>query len=311
MRWEPLTHSNAVALLRAATENATLDLKAKYDTSSNRSAPFEIAKDVAAFANNLGGTIVVGVREGKGPDRGRVVAFEEMLTPSPGELVKEVDRAIRLFCLPVPVVNATEVNLGAEEAGQILGRGAVPATVLAINVPPMLNAPVGCLASAPACKRCGDEGHECSSDGKAIPNAYRFPMRVLEGTRFLRPDELAMIMNTNERRALLELSNLADQPKISVWFNSQSGFQRNIAMPCRIERIDTLLLVCVLHLVGSECRAEVPLRFVRATWQSSEGWNVAIDGSAFDGVGNDRWGFRPPGNAAMAGWLPSGKPVGG
>lgn len=298
MRWEPLTSANVIAVLSAATENATLDLKSTYNTTSDRTAPFEIAKDVCAFANHLGGTIVVGVYEGKGPDCGRVVAFAELVDPSPGDLVKQVDRAIRLYCLPVPVADAIPIRLDAQEAAKVLGRAAQPSTVVAINVPPMLNTPVGCLSCASGCKRCKDDGQICTCNGELIPDAYRFPMRVIETTRFLRPDELANVMNINERRALIELSNLTENPSINVWFNSQSGFQRG-RTPCSIVSIDPMLMVCVLRLVHfPECKAEVPLRFVRAAWDSSEGWHVAIDGSAFDGVGSDRSGFRPPGNSA-------------
>ena len=302
MRWEAITPENAVAKLSVASEHAISDFKGRYETK-DRTVAFEIAKDVCAFANHLGGTIIVGAQEGKKADQGRIVAFVPLTDPSPGELVTHVDRAIKLYCLPVPIANAIEIPLDDAQVSAILQRTGPAASIVAINVQPALNTPVGCLSCSDECKECKTGGALCSCKGKAIPDAYRFPIRTIESARFLRPDELAKTMNIAERRALLELQAIECEPKILVWFNSQSGFQRQVS-ECKIVRLDPTIMVCLfqlIHIAEEPNQAEVPLTFVRATWRSSQGWNVAIDGSAFDGAGPKREGFRPPGSARQIG----------
>jgi hypothetical protein len=109
---------------------------------------------------------------------------------------------VRLYCLPVPLVDAIEIPLEASEVAQILGRSAAATSVVAINVPPMLNTPVGCLSCSDECAQCENASQACASKGKAIADAFRFPIRTIETTRFLRPDELARTMNVTERRAI-------------------------------------------------------------------------------------------------------------
>jgi len=299
VRWEPITPANAVAKLAAACEHAVLDLKVRYDFVRDRTKSFEMVKDVCAFANHLGGTIVVGAQEHTGERKGQIAAFVPLVKPTPGELVKEVDRVIRLYCLPVPIANAVIVELDATQVKAVLGREAGSATIVAINVEPALDTPVGCLACVEhsrACSRGG--GQACDCAGNAVPDAWRFPIRAIEGTDLLRPDQIARRMNVIERRALLQLHAVQDEEQILVWFNSGTSFQRR-AIPCRVSALDPTMMVFVLELVAivDAPRAEVPLVFVRAVWRSSGGWNVAIDGSAFDGAGTNREGFRPPGGA--------------
>jgi hypothetical protein len=291
-------------MLSVAHEHAIFDFKSKYETS-DPTTPFEIAKDVCAFANHLGGTILVGACEGKGTKLGRIVRFGELTDPSPRELVKEVDRAISLYCRPVPIVDVIQIPLDAAQVAQILdaaqvaqilGRSISTTLVVAINVPPMLNTPVGCLSCSDECKQCKDAGQLCACKGKPIADAFRFPIRTIETTRFLRPDELARTMNVIERRALLDLQAIQGEEKILVWFNPGDKM-RHSAIPCIIESLNSEIMVCTLKcLFATPPRsAEIPLTFIRATWKSSAGWNVAVDGIAFEGSGHTRQGFFPPG----------------
>jgi hypothetical protein len=298
VRWEPTILENAVPKLSTASEHAILDFKSRYDFLGDKTKSFEIAKDICAFANHLGGTIIVGAQEGTGAKRGRIAAFVPMTNPGPGELVKEVDRVIRNYCLPVPIANAVTIELDAAQVEVILGRPADAATIVAINVEPTLTVPIGCLSCVEHSRACKQAGTTCSCAGNVVPDAWRFPIRAIEGTDLLRPDQIARRMNIAERRALLDLRALEGENKILVWFNSGTDFQRQ-PIDCRITKIDPSLMVCVLELVhlNDAPKAEVPLTFVRAVWTSSAGWNVAIDGSAFDGAGAQRQGFRPQGGS--------------
>lgn len=303
MRWEALTPENAVAKLRVASEHAISDFKLKYDTRSDPTKFFEIAKDVCAFANHLGGTIVVGAHEDKGTRKGLIAKFEELKDPSPGELVKDIERAIRLYCTPLPSANAIVISLSDAQVTEILNRASTSASIVAINVEPGFNTPYGCRSCSETCKQCKDAGHVCTCSGKEIADAYRFPIRFIEGTRFLRPDELAKTMNVAERRALFELQPLHEEEKIiTVWFNAGDN-KRSVFRPCRIVALDPSLMFCTLELAYKKTedtphtyRAEVPLTFVRATWQSSDGWHVAIEGVAFETTSRGgHAGFMPSG----------------
>jgi hypothetical protein len=97
MNWAPLTASNVVEVLKVACEHAVFDFKQRYDTA-DPTVPFEIAKDVTAFANHLGGTIAVGVIEGSGDRRGRAAQITPLTAPTPGALITGIDRAIKLPC---------------------------------------------------------------------------------------------------------------------------------------------------------------------------------------------------------------------
>jgi len=298
MRWEPITPQNVVAKLSGASEHAICDFKARYDFQNDPTKSFEIAKDVCAFANHLGGTIIVGAQEGKSERLNLIGAFLSLTNPTPSELVKEVDRVIRNLCLPVPVADAVPIELGANQVKEILRREASATTIVAINVEPTLSGPIGCLACVEHSKACKAAGTVCTCTGTKVPDAWRFPIRAVEGTDLLRPDQIARRMNVNERRALLDLQPIEGEQQILVWFNSGTSFQRE-AIPCRISKLDPEIMICVLqgiHIPDAP-KAEVPLVFVRAIWRSSEGWNVAIDGSGFDGAGKNRQGFRPVGGS--------------
>jgi hypothetical protein len=107
-------------------------------------------------------------------------------------------------------------------------------------------------------------------------------------------------MNAIERRALLELQAIESEPTITVWFNRGSG-TKTAPRLCQIERLDPRLMICVLgdRAPGGGTRdtqsVEIPLTFVRATWRTSAGWNVPIDGMAFEYVVDKREGYFPPG----------------
>lgn len=285
MKWSPLTTSNVVEVLRDACEHALFDFKQRYDTT-NATVPFEIAKDVTAFANHLGGTIAVGVVEGSGDRRGRAARLAPLSSPGAGQLITDVDRAVKLHCLPVPIVDAVEIPLSTEQVTEILGRTEAATSIVAINVRPSLNTPVACGV--------------CDKNGSKIDHAWRFPVRTIESVRFLRPEEIAMAMNVNERKALLQLQQLVDEPKLTVWFNTQAG-TRGVSRPCRIVHLDPAVMICTLEMIQPEgskvAQAEIPLTFVRACWPSKQGWHLAIDGIAFEqgADARSREPYYPPG----------------
>lgn len=116
MAWTRISQSNAVGQLQVGSERTVFDLKQNYDLT-DRETRFEIAKDIVAFANNVGGTILVGAVEGSGAKSGRAVRFPGVVT---GPLVRAVDQAVGM-CLPVPVVTPEVVVLTEQDQERLLG----------------------------------------------------------------------------------------------------------------------------------------------------------------------------------------------
>lgn len=267
MQWTPMNQSNVAALLVRAHEKAVLDFKKEYDLSDldKKDTRFEIAKDIAAFANHLGGTIVVGAVENA---NGRICRFNSV-SDAKG-LVKAIDQASE-FCLPIPVATHEELELDAQNQNEILGDSlAVDSVILvAINVRPYLSGPVGAKI-----------WKEKGSKGQSISDAFRFPYRGVEGTRFLRPEELALAMNSHERRILLQLAGVQGQA-LTVW--TPLPTHPNMSRPTR----------CVLRIIDYEgsvillesadltpvCKCEIPVALIRALWRTSVGWNMTVEGS--------------------------------
>lgn len=149
-------------------EEPWFDLKETYPPGSQS----EMAKDVAAFANGIGGALIVGAREGAtGPD------YSHPLSPEyASKLANEFDEAIRNFCRPSPTVH---IRL-------IPARGEGEHVVLVVNVEPYIDQPVGVR-------------HKTDKD------AWRFPQRIGCHTEYILPEQLPVYMNAKARRAKLLL----------------------------------------------------------------------------------------------------------
>lgn len=283
MDWQAVTPTTLVAFLGAAHERTMLDLKQDYKRSPVR-ARYELAKDVAALANALGGTLLVGAIEGEiaGKKTGRATAFVDV--PRDVELIDELTEAGRL-CFPLSIVEVHRVTLKAIDQANILGRPCVTdAQLVIINVQASLAGPIGCLVP--------------DNSGNRIDHAYRFPVRTAEGTRYLRPDELPFHMNSHERRTLLQLRQIPEDSPLDVWGRTGDGLTKSCR--CSLVRVDADRLVAVLdRRDGSQKRAvaEVPLSVVRAVWKGAEYWQLALDGTVFTPhrSRNELYGFVPLG----------------
>lgn len=111
-------------------------------------------------------------------------------------------------------------------------------------------------------------------------------------------------MNVAERRAAIELQQLEAEQQITVWFNPGNSTRHTPRM-CKLVNLDTSLMLCTLELLpesgSTPAVARIPLTFVRAIWRSEKGWNVAIDGIAFEmDAEARRLGFNPPGGLSFS-----------
>jgi hypothetical protein len=158
---------------------------------------YEQAKDVASFANRTGGVILVGAED----DKDRLARYVPMTdAEAHGTRTRFID-AVKDRCLPAP---KCDVEVIAHTGG----------FVVAVNVWPVPGQPVG--VKVPVSKGPGD---------KISDSAFVFPIRVLTGTDYLEPQELAKVMLPDLRRNAIALDMIptTERRDLLVWFREASG----------------------------------------------------------------------------------------
>jgi predicted HTH transcriptional regulator len=125
----------------------------------------EHAKDIAAFANRLGGVILVGADCEKDKTKLEYVGLERQTTAE----VTEIYEKAALLCSPPQNVNV--VSLQSPDGKPLV----------AINIDPSLDQIVGSPVAA--------------KGGNLIKGAWRFPVRRGSVTDFVDPHNLAQYMN--------------------------------------------------------------------------------------------------------------------
>jgi hypothetical protein len=172
----PLMKPQALPALGQAIERATMDWKVKPAQHA-----FEKAKDAAAFANHLGGTLLIGASE----VNGQLSAYLGMSTMEAGACRDAYSKAIADRCQPRPYIDFEEYDDPNDSTKRII----------AINVQPSLNL-VGVKIN-------GDKTNE----GYGGP-AYVFPVRTGTDARYLEPGQLAMFITPHIRRIAILLSRI-------------------------------------------------------------------------------------------------------
>jgi hypothetical protein len=174
--FRPFTETTPLPEEGTGYETETLDLK----LSAELTTPFHRAKDIAAFANHLGGTLLVGFKE----EHGRVAKCVGMTDAELDRAQKEIGNAIVQRCQPSPFVTYVPRRLDDDRF------------VLAINVWPHLNTLVGVKVDAVK----DVEGYGGT--------AWVFPIRTVTNTGYLPAEQLAMFMSPEVRRAVILLSGI-------------------------------------------------------------------------------------------------------
>jgi hypothetical protein len=270
----------SVEQLVARFENSTLDYKAKYDLS-NKATRCEIAKDVAAFANAFGGSIVVGVIEAAG----KLVKLESV--PDLSKLKEEVATALQLHCVPLtPGPEEHEIWVSPVDALRLLAPGSAPppddVRLVTLNVRPDSRGPIGVKQLGPS--------------GNILPDVFRFPLRVTDQTRFLDPTELPMWMNSHERRIAIQLRQVPIGAPIRV-FQIRPAHTVHDPDWCMVhfQGVDEAAIVARFLMDSARGPAHVPLPMISAVWQEprDKSWTLKIDGTIFPYANSNLYNFRP------------------
>jgi len=242
-----------------AREKADLDFKTFADPAKS----WEHAKDIAAFSNALGGVLLVGADDSTG----------QLTYPGiAGQTVKDIQaiyEGAAQLCSPSPVVDVIPIP---------------ERNVVTVNVEPYLDQ----LVAAPAKSR-DRAGKEIKHDA-----AWVFPIRRASQTEFIKPENLAMYMNREVRRAVLLLAKIPSEKKKGVRVSHHvkvfRGDPSDRSGPFEVETLELTLgsvsvernFVALVDHVGhgTVLTCHVPLTDIIDVWQSeNEQWNVLVRGA--------------------------------
>lgn len=248
-------------------ERSTLAFRAHADPKK----PTRHARDVASFANALGGVILVGVEQRDG--RAHIRGLEGQTFAE----VCDVYEHAAAICSPSPVVAVRSIHVDDET------------TLAAVNVDAYLDQVVAAPASP---KRVRKDG------SPALPS-WTFPIRTSTQTRHLVPAEIAMYMNREARRVLVLLSRipLEARREIFVWYRERrdlapkpwDGTYQTSHLVMRLEDVslegNAVLLARATG--GGSLYVRAPLTDVIDVWEHRPGeWSMRLDGLIF--LGTDR-----------------------
>lgn len=237
-------------------EKADLDFKSFADERQ----PWEHAKDIAAFANALGGVLLIGADDTSGdllyPGlRGQTVAQ-----------VKSIYEGAAKMCSPTATVDVVPIE---HPSGVV---------VVAVNVDPHVDQAM----AAPAGTR-DKNGKPCRHD-----TAWVFPVRRASLTEAVLPEALPVYMNREIRRTLLLLARIAPEArrKVTVHSHMRRPVQGGALVVDCVQSTMAVVEVSVernrLRLVGLEMgspQCNVPILDVMDVWESADGcWDIRISG---------------------------------
>ncbi len=250
MPFRPAAADSPPPPLGKAHERATVDFK----STVSEATPFHLAKDVAAFANHLGGTIYVGVAEGVG---GTPEAYVPLDAAAMGAAQDKYSKALQR-CSPAPVIDFERI---ATDGGHIL----------AVNVWPFIGQIVGVEVKS----HKPDEGW-----GGA---AHAFPIRAGADTIFIKPEQLPMFIEPQVRRTVILLNGIPVAPRggmFLLWRNPRNGFnEAGIETPLARVDVDVQRNVMQARISDGLWWAHVPLDDVESVWDSHDDrWVIRVRG---------------------------------
>jgi len=211
---------------------------------------FHKAKDVAAFANHLGGALIIGACEGDG---GKLAKWEGMAPTDAGALATEYSNSIGQKCDPVPSIDPIALPCPTNSSK----------VVLVINVPASLRL-IGVKADVAS--------HEAWKDEN---KAYVYPMRTGTTTRFLTASELPMFMTPQSRRNAILLHKIPKNARVKI----------KVALTRYVEYLfdsveEERNVVIVRSTNDSVTRTSYPIDGIGSVFESSEGnrdfWYLAM-----------------------------------
>jgi hypothetical protein len=247
-----------VAALATEAEGDTIDYKGKVDSTQW----WELAKDVAAFANHLGGVIVVGAFERSDglPDL-RGLQPEEAT-----ELSLAYERIARDRCRPSPVLTCTRFP---SDAGR---------EILVVNV----QAHLGLVGAQFYTMRPNQTAG--APPVASAANAWQFPMRIGKDNVPLPLEQAIMFMSSHARRVAILLASIADASRVTLVYRRPEMLSVPASAELRTFSVERNFAQFVVKELMQPVQT-VPLDDIESVWSDEEGtWCVRISGFFEDWV---------------------------
>jgi hypothetical protein len=244
-------------------EREYLDFKVKIDGQPT----YEIAKDVAAFANRFGGVILIGAQD----QDDRLIRYVPLKQAAVDVTRRAVLDAVKDRCVPPPRLDPVVISV----PGGFL---------LAVNVRPMPDQPVAVRAPI-----------ERSQGEKITTWAFVFPIRIHTGTDYLKsPGEIAMLMLPELRYAAIRLDSIPPEARsrVRVWWRvPPSGYQHMDARLVEVDVHEARVVFEIKDQPKSPPLLELPLEAIETVQHLADGvWRVDLRGRlAVDGNYNHAW----------------------
>jgi hypothetical protein len=249
------------SLSTRAREKVDLDFKRFADSAKM----WEHAKDLAAFANSLGGVILVGADN---ESNVAVLKYPGVRGQTVADVVRIYELAANL-CSPSPVIDCLPL------------KSTKGVDLVAVNVDPYLDQ----MVASPG-------GHKT---GGMIEGLWKFPIRRGSQTDDIHPKEFAMFMNRQTRRAYLMLTSIPtpNRSTVKVWFPRidipKRGVKVTASWELQLGAVPPMSNYCEFSAVDTvPCR--VPLADVQDVWEENDAlWAVKLSGT----IDRIEFGSRP------------------
>lgn len=239
-------------------EGATLDFKALVPADWS---PFRLARQVAAFANSVGGALLVGAKD----ENDALKEYRPLTESDAKDVEQRYDHAVKDRCSPKPFVKPERIP---KDGG----------FVVAINVWPFPGQAIGVKIRA-----------DKNLDGSEV-DAYVFPLRSGRSTAEILPEQLPMLMLPELRRVATLLSSVSEGERVEV----HSDNPHSSAVSVNLKRVELLANTAVFTVKPSANAMDeirVPLDRIETLWKDHGCWRLIVRGRVCSG---DRGiGFYP------------------
>lgn len=223
---------------------------------------FEMAKDIAAFANGTGGRLFIGVAGSRSVASKLVgVGRDEA-----HKAIEAFERAARDRCRPSPLLRCELAQL-PDDASRV---------VLIVSVWPSASVPVGVQRKTQDfTAKDGASGDE----GKFPNEAWLFPVRVGSETLWLAPDQFGTVDGVT-RRIAAQLASIPSEEREQILLRA-----RLYVDPADFGEWEARLVSLSIqaNAAAFEARAQsgefqpltVPLDWIAATWKDAR-WHITL-----------------------------------
>ena len=233
-------------------ETAELDFK----KTTSPADKIELAKDVAALANTLGGALLLGANA---PLPGSILVSYPGIPEEYADILETAyEEAVRDYCVPKPRIDFERFVLS--------GRAEV---VLAIYVWPAALPPVGVSVRQP-------------NPGKLVDKAWCFPWRANSHTTYLQPDQFGSLLDMETRQIAALLAGIAEADNVRIQ-SPALGIQGQ--QPVLYGKLNRVLLdqnvaefSASIRLGDATFPLNLPLPWISTVWRDSreERWEVVV-----------------------------------